>query len=223
MNAGHARLDEALAAVTEATDRATLAGALCAAAAGVAGSASALLATVDGGTARELVRFDRDAPTARLSATDATSPAATADGRAVTAFEVGHSGTVLLVDGRLAEPEREAVQLLVELAVATAGRLHSAEQLRVQQTRLRTLSTEIRTLESTPAFPATDAAAEFAVAASGLTERERDILENILQGASNAVIADIHTLSIETVKTHVKHILRKMGAANRAELIARSG
>ncbi|WP_067650384.1 response regulator transcription factor [Nocardia harenae] len=246
MSAANTDLDEALEAVTAAPDRATLATALCAAAAGITGACSALLATVDGAAVREFARYDRDEMSAWLRAThapqaerdtaaggrtvDTAADGRTVDtaaaGRTVTALEIGGPGIVLLLDRRVAERDTEAVLLLVDLAVAAAERLDSEERLRLQQARLRALSNQIRTLDSAaadPAFPESERAAEFAAAAAGLTERERDILENILQGASNAAIADIHTLSIETVKTHVKHILRKMGAANRAELIARSG
>jgi DNA-binding CsgD family transcriptional regulator len=39
-------------------------------------------------------------------------------------------------------------------------------------------------------------------------------------GASNAEIADELVITVETVKTHVKRILRKIGAINRSEAIA---
>jgi DNA-binding CsgD family transcriptional regulator len=42
-----------------------------------------------------------------------------------------------------------------------------------------------------------------------------------LTGASNAAIAAGLVISVETVRSHVKRVLRKCGVANRAELIAR--
>jgi DNA-binding CsgD family transcriptional regulator len=39
-------------------------------------------------------------------------------------------------------------------------------------------------------------------------------------GASNADIAEELVITVETVKTHVKRILRKIGAINRSEAIA---
>ncbi len=55
----------------------------------------------------------------------------------------------------------------------------------------------------------------------GLTPREREVLALLASGATNAQIADRLTVSETTVKSHVKHILRKLHASNRAEAIAR--
>jgi DNA-binding CsgD family transcriptional regulator len=61
-------------------------------------------------------------------------------------------------------------------------------------------------------------AADSALAAT-LSERERQVFERLVLGASNAEIADELVITIETVKTHVKRILRKIGAINRSEAI----
>ena len=53
-----------------------------------------------------------------------------------------------------------------------------------------------------------------------LSERERQVFERLVLGASNAEIAEELVITIETVKTHVKRILRKIGAINRSEAIA---
>ncbi|MFV9459405.1 helix-turn-helix transcriptional regulator [Rhodococcus sp. NM-2] len=54
-----------------------------------------------------------------------------------------------------------------------------------------------------------------------LTEREADVVRLILTGASNSAIAAELVITVDTVKSHVKRILRKLGATNRAELIAK--
>jgi DNA-binding CsgD family transcriptional regulator len=54
----------------------------------------------------------------------------------------------------------------------------------------------------------------------GLTARELEVLELIVAGASNAVIAERLFISYGTAKAHVKHILRKLCAANRAEAVS---
>jgi len=53
-----------------------------------------------------------------------------------------------------------------------------------------------------------------------LTAREREVFALLVSGATNAQIADRLTVSETTVKSHVKHILRKMRASNRAQAIA---
>ena len=54
---------------------------------------------------------------------------------------------------------------------------------------------------------------------AALSNRERDVFARMVRGESNAEIADELVVSVETVKTHVKRILRKIGAANRLEAI----
>jgi len=56
--------------------------------------------------------------------------------------------------------------------------------------------------------------------AATLSDRERQVFERLVMGASNADIADELVITVETVKTHVKRILRKIGAINRSEAIA---
>lgn len=65
-----------------------------------------------------------------------------------------------------------------------------------------------------------------AVASSSRTEnlvsrREMEVLRLMAGGATNAMIAEQLVLSEGTVKSHVKRILRKLHAANRAEAVSR--
>lgn len=53
-----------------------------------------------------------------------------------------------------------------------------------------------------------------------LTSREREVLDFLASGATNAQLADRLTVAESTVKSHVKHILHKLGAANRAAAIS---
>jgi DNA-binding CsgD family transcriptional regulator len=46
------------------------------------------------------------------------------------------------------------------------------------------------------------------------------VLELMVTGATNQAIADKLVITEGTVKSHVKHILRKYGAVNRAQAIA---
>jgi DNA-binding CsgD family transcriptional regulator len=54
-----------------------------------------------------------------------------------------------------------------------------------------------------------------------LTPREIDVLEHLVKGETNAEIARTLVVSEGTVKFHVKNILRKMNASNRAEATSR--
>jgi LuxR family transcriptional regulator, regulator of acetate metabolism len=54
-----------------------------------------------------------------------------------------------------------------------------------------------------------------------LTRREIEVLGLMAEGATNASISDELVISEGTVKSHVKHILRKLRAANRAEAVSR--
>ena len=53
-----------------------------------------------------------------------------------------------------------------------------------------------------------------------LTPREAEVLELLQRGRSNAEIANELSLGLETVRTHVRHILRKLGVSSRKELAA---
>lgn len=55
--------------------------------------------------------------------------------------------------------------------------------------------------------------------ASIFSERELRVAELLVSGKSNRQIAEDLVVSPETVKTHVKKILRKLGAQNRAEAV----
>lgn len=55
---------------------------------------------------------------------------------------------------------------------------------------------------------------------SDLTPREGEVLRSIAAGKTNAQIAAALFVSEGTVKSHVKHILRKLGASNRTEAVA---
>lgn len=52
-----------------------------------------------------------------------------------------------------------------------------------------------------------------------LTPREADVLELLQSGRSNAEIAHALHVSVETVRTHARHVYRKLGVRTRRELL----
>jgi DNA-binding NarL/FixJ family response regulator len=54
-----------------------------------------------------------------------------------------------------------------------------------------------------------------------LTDRESQVLRLMAEGLQNRQIADILFISIETVRTHAKSTMRKLGAQGRADAVAR--
>ena len=61
-----------------------------------------------------------------------------------------------------------------------------------------------------------------AIAFPELTEREREILQLIAHGESNATIAKHLTLSLKTVQNHVSNIFSKLQVADRSQAIVRA-
>jgi DNA-binding NarL/FixJ family response regulator len=53
-----------------------------------------------------------------------------------------------------------------------------------------------------------------------LTSREMQVLDYLLQGQRNAEIAGHLQIGAETVKTHVRHIMEKLGAKDRKDIVS---
>jgi len=93
----------------------------------------------------------------------------------------------------------------------------------LQQARETPEVAEPVTAESkTVAINAADAEYDQMIAAYPLTERELEVLQLIVEGCSNAVIAEKLYITVGTVKTHVRNILNKLCADDRTQAAVRA-
>jgi DNA-binding NarL/FixJ family response regulator len=56
----------------------------------------------------------------------------------------------------------------------------------------------------------------------GLSSREMDVLVRLARGKTSGQVAEELVISENTVKTHVRHILEKLEASNRAEAVSKA-
>ncbi len=63
---------------------------------------------------------------------------------------------------------------------------------------------------------------EFSLSEKLFTKREQEILSEVLSGKSSQQIAEILNLSIHTIKTHRKNILKKSGCESLSDLLSKS-
>ena len=62
-----------------------------------------------------------------------------------------------------------------------------------------------------------DPSVKIVPAISTLSQRELDVLRLVVEGLSNQEIADKLILSVETVKTHMRHIMEKLAVSDRTQ------
>jgi DNA-binding NarL/FixJ family response regulator len=58
-------------------------------------------------------------------------------------------------------------------------------------------------------------------AQAGLTDRETEILSHLAKGYSNKELASLLNLSLETVRTHLRHVYEKLHVHSRTEALAK--
>jgi DNA-binding CsgD family transcriptional regulator len=135
------------------------------------------------------------------------------------------------------EGDRDVVQLFCHVLAICVERAFLRARMRELELELRHLTTSAQAamheaLESAVALPVDYGAGPVfanqypasrppAALRELLTERERQIAELLVAGRSNREIAGELHLSPETVKGYVARVLRKLGAANRADAVSR--
>jgi DNA-binding CsgD family transcriptional regulator len=139
---------------------------------------------------------------------------------------------------RLSVTDRVVLQLFADLFGLTYERAAAVDRLREQQRTIRaalsaaetsvgSLRPQIGSLARNGPGPTAAVALRNTPLAqdgwdhSSLTPREREILTLMATGATNGQIAARLVVSESTVKSHVKRILHKLPAANRAEAVYR--
>lgn len=131
------------------------------------------------------------------------------------------------------DADRDALWLLVDGFSRLYERAVLTERLNAQHARLRQAVSDLDTeagqvvnadigldREPLPGDAPAGASETAVLADARLTPRERDVAELMAKGYGNAAIARDLVIVPGTVKTHVKAVMRKLGAANRTEAIA---
>jgi DNA-binding NarL/FixJ family response regulator len=125
------------------------------------------------------------------------------DTLAVFAEAFGQAVERCVLSGRL-RAHSERVLALVRSTQESVTELGSAEfELRSMPGRLPAASVQLEGLHSL------------------LTRRELEVVAMLAEGETNARIAQRLVVSEDTVKSHVKHILRKLGVHNRSQAVSR--
>lgn len=154
------------------------------------------------------------------------------EGRVVGFFHADRRSTGRPVDAG----DRDALWRFAQVYAAAFERAVLRRRLRAQHRELRRIAiwADARTSElddrpiglrsdrAAASEPATAAAAAGATALRDLlTRREVEVLEHMVRGETNGGIARALVVSEGTIKFHVKNVLRKLHAANRAEATSR--
>jgi DNA-binding NarL/FixJ family response regulator len=125
----------------------------------------------------------------------------------------GEQLPIILLSGERTTPADRVVGLLLGADDYVVKPFDSSEVV----TRARRLV--VRSEQSAPRTSAGDATGR--IEDFDLTERERQVMERLLLGRTQAEIASELVISSNTVATHIQRILLKLGVHNRAQAVAK--
>jgi DNA-binding NarL/FixJ family response regulator len=163
-----------------------------------------------GEKAPNVVLMDQDMPSNTLQATRAIKEASPQievvimtdrldDVKALQAIEAGATGYIL--------KDIPVANLAAALRAVCNGRaFFHPEVTRKMMERLLQITREQRS--------------KLRLESEGLTQREMEILIELARGSTDREIATKFFLAEGTVKTHIRHILRKLGVRNRTQAVA---
>lgn len=92
----------------------------------------------------------------------------------------------------------------------------------IKQTKVNDSSSESAAAMKTVSIGAAEPEYSQLIEAYPLTERELEVLQLIVEGCSNAAIAEKLYITVGTVKTHVRNILNKLCADDRTQAAVRA-
>jgi DNA-binding NarL/FixJ family response regulator len=92
----------------------------------------------------------------------------------------------------------------------------------LKKTKSMDRGTETAAALKTVMINATESEYSKLIEADPLTERELEVLQLIVEGCSNAAIAERLYITVGTVKTHVRNILNKLCADDRTQAAVRA-
>lgn len=133
--------------------------------------------------------------------------------------EKSHALSTLSEAVRLAEPEGY-IRSFVDEGAPVAMLLSTLRQEQGKQGPTPYLDTVLAAFEQKSMIPKGRVQAQ--VLSEPLSERERQVLQLLVKGASNQEIAQALVITIDTVKRHVSHIFAKLDVQNRVQAVRRA-
>jgi DNA-binding NarL/FixJ family response regulator len=127
-----------------------------------------------------------------------------------------HPSTHLVVLGNRPTPAESSQMLSFGATACLAKTTEGRDVLNA----IHLASRGLHVLPTTRSGRASEAAERPLAGPELLTPREADVLDLLQRGRSNAEIAASLHVSVETVRTHARHIYRKLGVRTRRELRA---